>query len=61
MICGRQGLRTYKYRDKHKDKCIQRQIQEQTTDLTYDVIRFWKGDDKRSLFMQNLQTMQNMQ
>ena len=61
MICGRQGLRTYKYRDNQKDKYIQRLIQEQPTDLTYDVIRFWKGDDKRSLIMQNLQNMANMQ
>ena len=61
MICGSQGLRTYKYRDNHKGKYIQQQIQEQPTDLTYDIIRFWKGDDKRSLIMRNLQNMHNMQ
>ena len=28
---------------------------------TYDVICFWKGDDNRSLIMQNMQNVQNMQ
>ena len=38
---------------------IQRQIQEHRT--AYDVICFWKGDDKRSLIMKNVQNMKDMQ
>ena len=50
MICGRQGLRKYKYRDKYRSN---RQA--------YDDMCFCKGDDKRSLIMQNMQNRQNMQ
>ena len=55
MICGRQHLRKYKYKDKdkHKDKY-------KNNRQTYDVICFWKGDDKRSLIMQNMQNTKNM-
>ena len=58
MICVRQGLRKYKdkgkHKDKYKDKCRNnRQI--------YDVYFFWKGYNNRSLMMQNIPNMQNMQ
>ena len=55
MIWDRQGLentntnrnkKTNIYNDKYRNK---RQ--------TYDVICFWKGDDKRSLIMQNMQNV----
>ena len=59
MICRRQGLRNYKYKQKHK--YIQQQIQEKRQIYEYDVICFWKEDDKRSVIMQNMQNMHNMQ
>ena len=55
MICGRQHLRKYKYKDKDKYK---------NNRQTYDVICFWKGDDNRGLIMkivQNMQIMRNTQ
>ena len=51
MIYGRQGLRKKQYEDKHKDKYKNNQ-------QTHDVICFWKGDDKRSPIMENMETMQ---
>ena len=50
MICGRQGLRIYKYKDKYKNNRH-----------AYDIICFWKGDDNTSLIMKNVQNMQNKQ
>ena len=62
MICVRQGLRKYKYKDKHKDKYKDIYKYKYNNSLqTYDVICFWKGDDKRSLIMKNVQNVQNMQ
>ena len=55
MICGRQGLRKYKDKDTDKDKDKDKYKNNQQT---YKVICFWKGDDKRSLIMQNMQNMQ---
>ena len=48
----------YKYKDKHKDKYKDKS---KKNGQTYDVICFWKENDKRSLIMKNVQNMQNMQ
>ena len=55
MVCSTHGLentntKTNTYNDKYR-----------TNRHTYDVICFWKGDDKRSLILQNMQVMPNMQ
>ena len=60
MICVRQGLRKYQYKDKHKDKYNDKDKYKNNRQ-TYDVICFWKGDDNRSLIMKNVQNMQDMQ
>ena len=58
MICSRHGLRKDKHKDKHKDKYKDKY---KNNRQTYDVICFWKGDDKRSLIMINVQNMKDMQ
>ena len=54
MICDRQGLRKYKYKDKHEEKY-------KNNRQAYGIICFWRGDDNRSVIRKNVQNMQNMQ
>ena len=66
MMCGRQGLRKYKYKDKHRDKHKDKYNDKykdnyKNNQETYNVICFWKGDDNRSLIMKNVVNMQSMQ
>ena len=42
MICIRQGLRKYQYKDKHKDKYNDK-YKYKNKQQTYDVICFWKA------------------
>ena len=52
MISGRQHLRKYKDKDKDKDKEKDKYKDKYKNNRqTYDVICFWKGDDKRILNM----------
>ena len=46
MICDRQGLGKYKYKDKHKE---QYKDKYKNNPHAYDIRCFWKGDDNRSL------------
>ena len=57
---GRQSLRKYRYKDKHNDK-YKYKDKYKNKQQTYDAICFWKGDDKRSLIMKNMQNIKNMQ
>ena len=56
MICVRQGLRKYQYKDKYNDKDKYKNNRQSS-----DVVCFWKGDDNRSVIRKNVQNMQNMQ
>ena len=58
MICSRQGLRKYKYKDKQKEKYNDKY---KNNRHAYDIICFCKGDYNRSLIMKNVQNMQNNQ
>ena len=55
MMCSRQGLRKYNYKDKHRDKHKDKYKDKYKNNRqTYDIICFWKGDDNRSLIMKNV-------
>ena len=62
MICNRQGLenKDTNTNTKRKTKTNIYNHKYKNNRQTYIVLCFWKGDDKMSLIMQNIQNMQEI-